>query len=237
MTSPSPLLYNTYYHIYNRGVNRENIFIEERNYDLFLKLYEKHLSPVTDLFAYCMLRNHFHLSVRVKSEEEIIEIKVSPPDSEYDKETLRVFPVNLRHNSRGGLPNDLSDQLRKPLGSHYVSDKFSNFFNAYAKTINKAYGRTGSLFQHPFGRVPITSDRQFWHVVAYIHQNPQKHGFVKDFRDWKYSSYGMILNENPTVIKRAAVMKWFGTRDEYLSLHNQWITDAQAKWFIDSDFD
>jgi hypothetical protein len=120
-----------------------------------------------------------------------------------------------------------------------VSDQFSNFFNAYAKTINKAYGRTGSLFQHPFGRVPITTDRQFWNVIAYIHQNPQKHGFVKDFRDWKYSSYGMILtpNRKPTVLKREEVMKWFGTRDDYLSLHQQWVTDAQAKWFSGDDFD
>ena len=71
MTSPPPLLYDTYYHIYNRGVNRENIFIEERNYDLFLKLFEKHLLPVADLFAYCMLRNHFHISLRVRSEDEM----------------------------------------------------------------------------------------------------------------------------------------------------------------------
>ena len=52
MTSPSPLLYDTYYHIYNRGVKRENIFIEERNYELFLRLYEKHLMPLVDTFAY-----------------------------------------------------------------------------------------------------------------------------------------------------------------------------------------
>ena len=32
MTSPSPLLCDTYYHIYNRGVNGETIFVEERNY-------------------------------------------------------------------------------------------------------------------------------------------------------------------------------------------------------------
>ncbi len=75
MTSPSPLRYNTYYHIYNRGVNRENIFIEERNYDLFLKLFERHLSPVVDLFSYCLLKNHFHISVRIKSEEEILETR------------------------------------------------------------------------------------------------------------------------------------------------------------------
>jgi len=227
MTSPSPLLFDTYYHIYNRGVNGENIFVEERNYDLFLKLYEKHLLPVTDLFAYCMLRNHFHVDIRVKSEEEILETK----------KTLRVSSVNNRNDKQRSPANQDESQSRRPLGSKYVSDQFSNFFNAYAKTINKAYGRTGSLFQHPFERVPITSDRQFWNVIAYIHQNPQKHGFVKDFRDWKYSSYGIILNEKPTVINRGEVMKWFGTREDYLSLHNEWVTDAQAKWFAEDDYD
>ena len=233
MTSPSPLLYNTYYHVYNRGVNGENIFIEERNYDLFLKLFEKHLLPVVDLYAYCLLKNHFHISVRVKSEDEIKEIL---------NKTLRVSPANTLQAKQGNPANPQHSQSRKPLGSEnlgskYVSDKFSNFFNASAKTINKAYGRTGSLFQHPFGRILIATDRQFWNVIAYIHQNPQRHGFVKDFRDWKYSSYGMILTEKPTVIKRDQVMKWFGTRDDYLSLHNQWITDAQAKWFTDNSFD
>jgi hypothetical protein len=232
MTSPSPLLYNTYYHIYNRGVNGENIFVEERNYDLFLKLYERHLAPVTDLFAYCMLRNHFHVNLRVKSEDEIIQYKET-----LDKKTLRVSSVNSGQVGQGNLANQVEGQSRKPLGSQYVSDQFSNFFNAYAKTINKAYGRTGSLFQHPFGRVPITSDRQFWNVIAYIHQNPQKHGFVKDFRDWKYSSYGIILNEKHTVINRGEVMRWFGTKDDYLSLHTQWVSDAQAKWFAEDDYD
>ena len=84
MTSPPHLLYDTYYHIYNRGVNGEDIFVEERNYDLFLRLFEKHLTPVADLFAYCLLRNHFHLSVRIKSEEEILE----------SRKTLRVSRAN-----------------------------------------------------------------------------------------------------------------------------------------------
>lgn len=224
MTSPAPLLYDTYYHIYNRGVNGENIFFEERNYDLFLKLYEKHLSPVTDLFAYCMLRNHFHVSVRTKSENEIVE-------------TLRVSSVNSRQGGLGSLANEEASRARKPLGSKYVSDQFSNFFNAYAKTINKAYGRTGSLFQHPFGRVPITSDRQFWNVIAYIHQNPQKHKFVKDFRDWKYSSYGIILGDTKTSLNRSEVLRWFGDKEEYLKLHEHWVTDAESKWFSEDDFD
>ena len=239
MTSPSPLLYDTYYHIYNRGVNGENIFVEERNYDLFLKLFEKHLSSVTYLFAYCLLRNHFHLLVRIKSEGEILEImKTLRVSSDKRIKTLKVSTLNIRHNVQELFPDPGDPSQGKPLGfESYASRQFSNFFNAYAKTINKAYGRTGSLFQHPFRRVPITTDRQFWNVIAYIHQNPQKHGFVKDFRDWKYSSYEVILTGRPTVIKRNEVMKWFGTRDDYLTLHRQWVTDAQAKWFTGDGFD
>ena len=232
MTSPSPLLYNTYYHIYNRGTNGENIFIQERNYAHFLNLYTKHLEPVADLFAYCMLRNHFHISVRVKSEEEILT----------NIKTLKVSLVNQSRVGQSSPANQGISQPEKPLGSipipdDFASQKFSNFFNAYAKAINKAYDRTGSLFEHPFGRVAITSDRQFWNVIAYIHQNPQKHKFVKDFRDWKYSSYGIILSGKHTNLKRSEVLEWFGGKQGYLELHEEWVADAQSKWFVEDDCD
>lgn len=236
MTSPSPLLYDTYYHIYNRGNNRENIFIQERNYEYFMRLYEKHISPIADTFAYCLLRNHFHVSLKTKSEEELVKtLKVS-------KQTLKVSSVNMNLVGQGNPANQDTSQLRKPLGSpmlrdDFLSQQFSNFFNAYAKSINNAYNRTGSLFQHPFGRVPITSDRQFWNVIAYIHQNPQKHGFVKDFRDWKWSSYGVLLSEKPTKLNRAVVMEWFGNRQSYIELHEHWVSDADAKWFAEDDYD
>lgn len=224
MTSPSPLLYNTYYHLYNRGVNRENIFIEERNYGYFLNLYRKHIGPVVDTFAYCLLRNHFHLAVRVKSEEEI-------------QETLKVSSRNGQKLGQDASKYQVENQARKPLGSKYVSNQFSNFFNAYAKSINKAYQRTGSLFQHPFGRVPITTDRQFWNVIAYVHQNPQKHKFVEDFRDWKYSSYKMFLVDKPTLLARGEVLDWFGGVEEYRNVHADWVSDARSKWFAGEDFD
>lgn len=210
MTSPNPLLYNTYYHIYNRGNNGENIFIQERNYDHFMNLYAKFIEPISETFGYCLLRNHFHVLVKIKSEEEI----------EQTLKVAKTFRVS---------------EKRKPLGSDYASKKFSDFFNAYAKAINNAYGRTGSLFQHPFGRVPVTTGRQFWNVIAYIHQNPQKHKFVEDFRDWKYSSYGVLLSDKPTKIQRDIVLDWFGGKDGYLKLHEEWVTDAESKWFAKDD--
>src|SRR5258706_1150092 len=191
-----------------------------------------------------MLRNHFHISVRVKSEEEILEtlkvssvnkiktLKVSTTDSKLERQD----PSANYEDGSQGKPLGFT-KSRKPLGSRFISNQFSNFFNAYAKTINKTYVRTGRLFQHPFGRVPVTSDRQFWNLIAYIHQNPQKHRFVDDFRDWKFSSYGVILSEVSTVVKRAEVLKWFGTRADYLALHQQWVTDAQSKWFAGDDED
>jgi len=200
MTSPSPLQYDTFYHIYNRGTNRENIFYEERNFNHFLRLYTHHIEPVAETFAFCLLRNHFHLLVRIKTEEEI---------------------------------HDTQKVSEKPFGS--VSRKFSDFFNAYAKSINQAYGRTGSLFQHPFGRIPVTSDRQFWSIIAYIHQNPQKHKFAEDFREWKWSSYAALLSEKPTRLTRAAVLECFSGRQRYTELHAQWVTDAECKWFAEDD--
>ena len=65
-----PLQYGQTYHIYTRGNNRENLFFEARNYRHFLRLYGRYIEPVADTFAYCLLRNHLHLLVYVKTVEE-----------------------------------------------------------------------------------------------------------------------------------------------------------------------
>ena len=66
-----PLLPGRFYHIYNRGNNRENLFIEERNYHYFMRLHAKCVGPVADTYAFCLLKNHFHFLVRVKDVTDI----------------------------------------------------------------------------------------------------------------------------------------------------------------------
>lgn len=67
------------YHIFNRGNNQENIYRQEKNYSYFLNLMEKHLLPVADIFAYCLLANHFHLAIRIKDINELPEkLKTKP---------------------------------------------------------------------------------------------------------------------------------------------------------------
>lgn len=71
MSRTLPLEPGYCYHIYNRGNNRENLFREEDNYRYFLDRYFHYLSPVVDTFAYCLLKNHFHLLIRVKAPSDL----------------------------------------------------------------------------------------------------------------------------------------------------------------------
>ena len=103
--------------------------------------------------------------------------------------------------------------------------------------MNKAYDRTGALFQRPFGRIRITSDSHLVWLVTYIHQNPQKHGFVDDFRVWPYSSYRALLTTRPTRVKRDDVLEWFGGREAFQSTHQQETDERKIASLTLADFD
>ncbi len=183
-----------YYHAYNRGINRENVFFEARNYLYFLDLYAKYIEPIANTFAYCLMRNHFHLLMRIKTFEVSETSKVLDP-----------------------------------------TQQFSNLFNAYAKAINKAYGRTGSLFEGRFGRIEVTSRVYFANLVTYIHRNPQKHGFVDDFREYPYSSYPGILSDKPTRLNRSDVIEWFGGPDAFRAAHQSEPDPQVIQYLIEDD--
>lgn len=69
---PRPLILpNTYYHIYNRGINRQPIFSKPADYERFLALIDRWVLPVAKLLAYALLGNHFHLTVLMKPEDEL----------------------------------------------------------------------------------------------------------------------------------------------------------------------
>lgn len=63
-----------YYHIYNRGNNKENIFKEKKNYNYFLQLAQKYLLSIADIYAYCLLPNHFHILLKIKEMEFLPEL-------------------------------------------------------------------------------------------------------------------------------------------------------------------
>lgn len=52
-----------FYHIYNRGNNKQKIFFEEKNYDHFIEMCNKFIFPRCQPLAWCLMPNHFHFLV------------------------------------------------------------------------------------------------------------------------------------------------------------------------------
>jgi putative transposase len=71
MQKLSALESGKYYHIYTRGNNKETLFRQPDNYQLFLQLYRKYIMPYADTFAYCLLPNHVHFLIRIKCEDDL----------------------------------------------------------------------------------------------------------------------------------------------------------------------
>jgi putative transposase len=57
-----------YYHIYNRGCNRQRIFLENENYSYLLRLLHQKLRKFQiKMIAFCLMPNHYHFLVRQES--------------------------------------------------------------------------------------------------------------------------------------------------------------------------
>jgi putative transposase len=71
-----PLQAGQYYHLYSRGNNRQRIFLEPENYLFFLRQLRKYLVPqVFHVVAYCLMPNHYHLLVYLRSDELSTQMK------------------------------------------------------------------------------------------------------------------------------------------------------------------
>ncbi|UPT70334.1 MAG: transposase [Flavobacterium sp. JAD_PAG50586_2] len=102
MKNTLPLEYGKYYHIYNRGINSCTLFKENSNYQHFLKLYDKHIEPIAETYAWCLMKNHFHFLV--KSDEEIqTEKKISPSQSFSNLFNAYTKAFNKSYNRHGAL--------------------------------------------------------------------------------------------------------------------------------------
>ncbi|MGC9152054.1 MAG: transposase [Microbacter sp.] len=202
----TPLNPGKYYHIYNRGNNRNDLFYDNENYEYFLNLYQTYISPVTNTFAWVLMKNHFHLLMQIL-----------PPER------------------WGNLNADGLKTLRNLELDKRINQQFSNLFNAYSKAINLRYGRTRSLFEHPFKRKENASIDYLKRVIVYIHQNLVKHGFCEHPLGYPWSSYHTCISIKPTKVEREKVIGWFGSSTEFISRHNGKIKTNDINQWLELD--
>ncbi|GHT56624.1 hypothetical protein AGMMS49982_23560 [Bacteroidia bacterium] len=202
-----PLEESKFYHIYNQGNNHENIFLKDGNYIYFMQKLDTYISDFVELYAFCLMPNHFHLLVRIK---EMAELDTNA------REKIEEYRLS-RHSisSRYGM----SKMPESTLYSNFISEQFRRLFLSYSKSINKQTERSGSLFRKNFKRKEINNLQYLQNTVIYIHRNPLHHGFEEDFRNYRWSSYDRMLEDKITKLKKREVLEWFEDKDNYRYAH------------------
>ena len=201
------------FHVYNRTNNKELLFKTDENRLYFLKQYAKYLQPFLDTFCWCLLPNHFHFLVRVKTNEEIKNYLSSLEVTPFEK----VSPLSK-----------LSPLLR-PIEKLYLNDKvttelllefeWKRFFTSYSMAFNKQHNRSGNLFHRPFKRVEVIKESYFTQAIVYIHANAFRHKVCKDFTKYPWSSWQTMISVNPTQLCRQEVLDWFGGLKPFIDAH------------------
>lgn len=184
-----PFVNGEFYHLYTRGVEKQNTFLNRKDYLHFIEaLFYYHIQDpkpklsthrrtkvfpidsskrIVEIISYCLMPNHFHLLVKQRQD--------------------------------GGI----SELMRKLMLS-------------VTKYRNTKYNHKGSLFQVPFKAVHIETDEQLVHVSRYIHLNPLVSLLIKDLKLYPWSSYldYIDIRDNPAV-KKDEILSFFKSPKDY----------------------
>ncbi len=180
---------NEIYHIYNRGVGRMDIFLDQEDYIIFLTRLKENLFPELNkkdhlpkylyrrkslppdsfhLLSYCLMPNHFHILIKQNTDLPITKL------------VLKIC-------------------------------------TGYSKYFNKKYTRVGSIFQDKFKSVLIENNEQLLWTSFYIHTNPIKAEIVTDLNKYQWSSYPDYAGlRNGILCKKDLILNQFKSKESYL---------------------
>ncbi|MDP2632022.1 MAG: transposase [Candidatus Uhrbacteria bacterium] len=203
-----------YYHIFNRGVDKRQIFMDDldplrfihglKMFNIVNKVNTRSINRIkwslgsahhlyTQIISYCLMPNHFHLL--------------------------------LKQISDNGIPMYLG-----------------RLANGYTKYFNAKNKRSGRLFEGPYEAVEISSDAQLIHTSRYIHMNPisivepgwKKTG-IKDtsaamniIESYKWSSYRSLIGlDDPLLIDKTVINEYFPSSSSYKDFVTNFIKESR----------
>jgi putative transposase len=141
-----------FYHLYNRGNNKQEIFLDEKDYDRFAKL------------LYLCNSNQ-----KINFREDIIEKDIDAYEFEREELIISIGAWVL-------MPNHFHLYVAVPQRPDLwtVSDFAQKLCVGYSMYFNKRHSRTGALFGGRFKSTHIENDQQAKYLFSYIHLNPVK---------------------------------------------------------------
>ncbi len=176
-----------HYHVYNRGVERRRIFLDDQDYRVFLHLLEFYLSPASDFGKHPLAEMTGFSPVRARPLEPL-----------YQKVDLICYCL---------MPNHFH-LLLKQTEKDGMEKLLRRVLTAYVGYFNRRYDRIGHLFQGTYKAVLADSDEQLLHLSRYIHQNPTlTRGYLNQY---PYSSYPCYIGERRSDwLKTEPVLSFF----------------------------
>ncbi|MBI5451903.1 transposase, partial [Candidatus Gottesmanbacteria bacterium] len=146
---------NAFYHVYNRGVEKRDIFLDEQDYSVFLSYLQTYTTPKDE----------------VKFKKIISSNDSSPKEKDKAIKQLRLknYSGNIELVCYALLPNHFHLLIHQ---HENVLNRFMNSLGTrYGMYFNRKYKRTGILFQDVYKAVVVYTDEQLLHLSRYIHLN------------------------------------------------------------------
>ena len=118
-----PLFAGQHFHIYNHANGNHNIFFSSENNRYFLQKYDAYMYQYVETFAYCLMPNHFHIQVQVRSKAEILAAAKTD------------FPQGLANRSQIQIANfEAISELTDVQAAAIVSERLRCLFLSYSKS-------------------------------------------------------------------------------------------------------
>ena len=198
------LINGEYYHIYNRGVDKRNIFKDHIDINRFFQsmILFNCIEPIGSIYEKTRSKNNKKndskfFGDQVAKNEKLVEIVSYCLNPNH-------FHFILRQCAEDGI-----SKFMKRLGGGY-----SWYFN-------NRYDRSGSLFQGPFKSIHIDSNEYLLHLSAYVNLNDKVHKFGDQVAKFVRSSWGEYIQENKKqnpnerICSTGIILDQFGSINEY----------------------
>lgn len=218
------------YHIYNRGVDKREIFGNRKDKFRFIhNLFEfNDIKPA---------RNIFYRFPSQSYEVELRKISETKNDSKDCNPLVEILAFCLMPNHYHLLltqkkENGITNFMRK-LGA------------GYTVYFNQKYERTGALFQGKFKAVLVKNDAHFLYLPYYIHFNPLKlvdplwkdgrinnwEAAIKFLETYRWSSFLDYAGQNnfPFVIRKEFLLNFYKDESEYKNESFKWLKELSLR--------
>ncbi len=207
-----------YYHVYSRGVDKREIFMDDEDRERFLRLL--YLSNSTKAIRFNDLKDLRYEEIDREEIKTAIGVYCLMPNH---------FHLLVRETTEGG-----------------ISTFMGKLLTAYSTYFNKKYKRTGTLFESTFRARHVDNDNYLKYLFAYIHLNPVKlvdpewkefgirdkkaaEEFLKNYRYSSYHEYMGLKREEGDTLTRNVFPEYFENAHSFDQFIKDWLEYADSE--------